>query len=143
MWHGTMCLFSLIVRQNERWRVVKICSEKTYHMGLGKCSHIARILIVWPWSARVPMPHTVSEFTVNVSFIILTTDFNLLSLCIQNTNCTVCVERNNFHFLCDCFRFLCSYICFCTNIITFPYEHLFSFLASSIVCLFVNTQFHW
>jgi len=55
---------------------------------------------------------------------------------------TLCVERNDFEFLCDCFQYLCSYICFCTNIITVLYVHLFSFLASSVVCLFVSTHFY-
>jgi len=55
---------------------------------------------------------------------------------------TLCVERNIFQFLCDCFQFLCFYICFYINVITVLYGHLFSFLASSVVCLFVNAQFY-
>jgi hypothetical protein len=73
--------------KDEHW--VKFFTKITYHMELGKCSHIARMFIVWLWSARVPMPYSLSEFIVNVSFTILNTKCNLLSLYIQSTNHTV------------------------------------------------------
>jgi hypothetical protein len=66
----------------------------------------------------------------------------LTYLYVLKAQTTLSVESNNLLFLCDCFQFLRCYIWLCTNIITVLYGHVFSFLASSLVCLFVNARFY-